>query len=127
MLLRAIISIQMNFCEVFFPNFRIDKMTLCNNDDQTWFSDALTSARPLGDRKTPRISGSGFNTTLGVQQMLIHRKKGLIPIVVNRFYCMAIFHSQTRRHMINDFKAEQMLFHSDASKYQHKFKCCLQS
>ena len=23
-------------------------MTLCNNNDQTWFSDTLTSARPLG-------------------------------------------------------------------------------
>ena len=23
-------------------------MTSCNNNDQTWFSDTLTSARPLG-------------------------------------------------------------------------------
>ena len=27
-------------------------MTLCNNNDQTWFSDTLTSARPLGVVKT---------------------------------------------------------------------------
>ena len=25
------------------------------------------------------------------------------PLVVYRFYCMALFHSQTRRHMINVF------------------------
>ena len=23
-------------------------MTFCNNNDQTWFSDTLTSARPIG-------------------------------------------------------------------------------
>ena len=28
-------------------------MTLCNNNDQTWFSDTQTSARPLGVVKTP--------------------------------------------------------------------------
>ena len=27
-------------------------MTLCNNNDQTWFSDTLTTARPLGAVKT---------------------------------------------------------------------------
>ena len=27
-------------------------MTYCNNTDQTWFSDTLTSARPLGVVKT---------------------------------------------------------------------------
>ena len=64
--------------------FSRDKMTLCNNNDQTWFSDTLTSARPLGGRSTPRLSGSGFNTTLEVQHMIMHRKTCLIPIVVYR-------------------------------------------
>ena len=32
--------------------FLSEKMTLCNNNDQTWFSDTLTSARPLGVVKT---------------------------------------------------------------------------
>ena len=36
-----------------------DKMTLCNNNDQAWFSD----------------TGWVFNTTPGVQQMLMHSKK----------------------------------------------------
>ena len=26
-----------------------EKVTLCNNNDQTWFSDTQTSARPLGE------------------------------------------------------------------------------
>ena len=56
-------------------------MTLCNNNDQTWFSDTLTSARPLGDSWNPRLSGSGFNTTLGVQQMLMHRKNVFDPYI----------------------------------------------
>ena len=30
-----------------FPKFSSGKMTLCNNNDQTGFSDSLTSARPL--------------------------------------------------------------------------------
>ena len=33
--------------------------------------------------------------------MLMHEKTCVIPIVVYRFYCMALFHSMTRRHMIN--------------------------
>ena len=56
----------MNFSKR-FSNFSCEKMTLYNNNDQTWFSDTLTSARPL--------SGSSFNSTLGVQQVLMHRKK----------------------------------------------------
>ena len=35
--------------EAFFPKFSSDKITLCNNKDQTWFSDA----RPLRVVKTP--------------------------------------------------------------------------
>ena len=57
-------------------------MTLCNNNDQAWFSDTLlTCARPLGSLN-PCLSGSGFNTTLGVQQMLMHKKTCLIPILL---------------------------------------------
>ena len=33
--------------EAFFPKVLSDKIKLCNNNDQTWFSDTLTSARPL--------------------------------------------------------------------------------
>ena len=33
-----------------FPEFSSNKMTLCNNNDQTVFSDTLTSARPLRGR-----------------------------------------------------------------------------
>ena len=35
-----------------FPKFSNDKMTLCNNNNQTWFSDTLASARRLGGLKT---------------------------------------------------------------------------
>ena len=37
-------------------------MILFNKNDQTSFSDTLTSARPLS------LSGSGYNTFLGAQQ-----------------------------------------------------------
>ena len=30
------------------------------------------------------------------------------PLVVYRFYCMALFHSQTRRHMINKVSWDQI-------------------
>ena len=56
-------------------------MSLCNNNDQTWISETLTSARSLGGRYNPRLSGSGFNSILWIQQMLMHRKTCLIPIL----------------------------------------------
>ena len=62
-------------------------MTLCNNNDQTWFFDQLTSAGPLGVVKNPRLLSSGFNITLGVQQMLMHRKTSLTPILLNKKPC----------------------------------------
>ena len=44
----AIIAIQkLTFRSVFFQSFQ---MTKYNNDKQTWFSDTLTSARPLDGR-----------------------------------------------------------------------------
>ena len=49
-------------------------MFVCKNSNQTCFSDTLTSAGPL--------SGSGFNTSLRAQQMLMHRKSCLIPIII---------------------------------------------
>ena len=46
---RAIIDTRKkNFLEAFSPKFSSKKMFLCNNRDQTFFSDSLTSARPLG-------------------------------------------------------------------------------
>ena len=42
----------MNFSKRFFPKVFKWKMTLCNNNDQTWFSDTLIYARPLGVVKT---------------------------------------------------------------------------
>ena len=48
-------------------------------NDQTCFSDTLTSARPLMGCKNPRLSGSGFNTPLGVQQMLMNKKNMFDP------------------------------------------------
>ena len=47
MLLRAIIVIEKLTFQSVFTKFSSDKITLCNNNDQTWFSDTLTSARPL--------------------------------------------------------------------------------
>ena len=47
-----------------FPKFSSDKITLCNNSHQTWFSQAPTSARPLGIDKTLAFQ-AGANTTLG--------------------------------------------------------------
>ena len=35
------------------------------------------------------------------------------PLVVYRFYCMALFHSQTRRHMIKEVTAELPPFYLD--------------
>ena len=32
--------------------------------------------------------------------MLMHEKACVIPIVVYRFYCMTLYHSQTRRHVL---------------------------
>ena len=32
--------------------------------------------------------------------MLMHEKTCVIPIVVYRFYCMALYHSKTLRHVI---------------------------
>ena len=59
---------------------------LCNNSDQRCFSDTLTSAGPLGRCWNPRLSGSSFNTSLGIQQILMHRKSCWIPIMTPRIH-----------------------------------------
>ena len=48
MLLYAIIVKQKWTFQSSFQMFSSGKMTLCNNNYQTWFSDTLASARPLG-------------------------------------------------------------------------------
>ena len=57
-------------------------IALCNNNDQTCFSDTLTSTGPLRRGRNPHFSGSGFNISLGARQMLMHRKSCLIPIII---------------------------------------------
>ena len=48
-LFRAIIGTgKKNFLKQFLQSFRAKKMFLCNKSNQTCFSDALTSAGPLG-------------------------------------------------------------------------------
>ena len=65
----------------FLQSFRA-KNDLCNKSDQTYFSDTctFTSAGPLGRYWNSRLSGSGFNTSLWAQQMLMHRKSYLISL-----------------------------------------------
>ena len=72
---------KMNFSKRFFQNLSSEKMTLCNNTDKTWFSDTLTSARPLGGCYNSCLSGLGINTILGVQQIFMHRETCLKPIL----------------------------------------------
>ena len=71
---------KMNFSKR-FPKFSSDKKTLCNNNNQTWFSDTLTSARPLGVVKTLAFQARVSTPPLGVQQVLMHRKTCLIPMM----------------------------------------------
>ena len=67
-LFRAIIGTgKKKLFEAISPNFSSKKMYSCNNTDQTCFSDTLTSARPPW-------KVSGFSTSLGAQQMLMHKK-----------------------------------------------------
>ena len=51
MLLPPMIIMQKCTFRSVFPKFSSDKMTLCNVNDQTWFSDTITSARPWGSLK----------------------------------------------------------------------------
>ena len=72
-----------NFLKQFLRSFQAKKNVLCNNSNQKCFSDTLTSAGPLGRCRNPRLSDSGFHTSLGAQQMLMHRKSCLIPIFIS--------------------------------------------
>ena len=56
-------------------------LDLCNNSDQTLFSNALMFARSLGSCWKPRPSASVFNISLGTWQTLMHEKHCLIPIL----------------------------------------------
>ena len=38
------------------------------------------------------------------------------PLVVYRFYCMVLYHSQTRRHMIQFFRTFTVLFYMGLSQ-----------
>ena len=67
-----------NFLKQFLQSFQAKKMILSNNSDQTCFSDILTSAGPRGRCWKLSLKGEGFNTSLGAQQMLMHRKSCLI-------------------------------------------------
>ena len=84
MLLRAIIVLQKRTFRSVLPKFSSDKMTLCNNNDQTWFFDTLTSARPLRSHLNSRLSGLGFNITqqmLSIENMsLLFNKKTPKPV-----------------------------------------------
>ena len=73
------------FLKHFFKSFRMTKWFLCNNSDQTWFSDTITCAAPLGRCWNPCLSVSGFSTYLRAQHMLMHRKSCLFSILVARY------------------------------------------
>ena len=61
-------------------------LKLCNNSDQTLFSNTLTFARSLGSYRKPRPSASVFNTSLGSWQTLMHKKPCLILIVLEVYH-----------------------------------------
>ena len=83
MLLRAISNTKMNF-STHFPKSISGKMTICNKNDQSCFSDALTSARPLCSRYNPRLMRLGFQHPRGPADVTA-QKTCLIPIMVYRF------------------------------------------
>ena len=65
-------------------------LNLCNNSDQTWFSNTLTFARSLGRCWKPRPTASVFNISLGTWQTLMHGKPCLIPIIKHCFSCINV-------------------------------------
>ena len=79
-LFRAILGTgKKNLLKQFLQSFRA-KNILCNNSDQTCFSDTLTSAGSFGRCWNHHLSGSGINTSLGAQHILMHRKSCLSRI-----------------------------------------------
>ena len=52
---------------------------LCNNNDRTWFFNALTFARSRGRCWKPRPSTSVFNISHGTWRMLMHEKTMFDP------------------------------------------------
>ena len=69
---------KMNFSKR-FEVFQWHNDIFYNNHNQTWFSDALTSARPLGGLRKPSPFRLGYQNH---QQMLVHRKTCLLPILL---------------------------------------------
>ena len=66
-------------------------LNLCNNSDQTWFSNTLTFARSLGRCWKPRPMASVFNISLGTWQTLMHGIPCLIPILsIHLFFQLLI-------------------------------------
>ena len=96
MLLRAIILIQKWTFRGVFPKFSSNKMILCNDNDQTWFSDTLTNVRPLGSHVNPRLSGSGLNTTLGGPAD-VNAEKNMFDPYIDPCLIIAIITSSTSR------------------------------
>ena len=74
-----------NSARQFFAIFLALWLNLCNNSDQTLFSNALTFAKSLGRCWKPRPSASVFNISLGTWQTLMHGKACLIPILIHGF------------------------------------------
>ena len=79
MLLRAIIVIQKMKISKRFSKFSSDKVTLCNNNDQTWFSDTLTSVESLGDVKTLAFQARVSAPSLDPADVSAYSKTCLIP------------------------------------------------
>ena len=55
---------------------------LCNNSDQTWFSNPLKCARSRGNCLKPKSKTEVFYSSRGTGQILMHRKPCLNPIVL---------------------------------------------
>ena len=69
-----------------FQVFLHRTMFLFNNSSETWLSYTLTFADPSGGVETLAFQARVFNTSLGAQQMLMHRKSCLIPSVFSKLW-----------------------------------------
>ena len=79
---------KMNFLSV-FPKFSSDKMTLCNHNDQTWFSDMLTYARLPGVVK-PLPFRFGFQHPLRPADINAKKNK-FNPYIDNCLHFIGVF------------------------------------
>ena len=91
---------QCNFDEVentarpFLLSFLALWLNLCNNSDQTLFSNILTFARSLGSCGKPRPSASVFNISLGTWQTLMHEKPCKLDPYIEQI-CARLIHWAT--------------------------------